>query len=268
MKICKEALGVDGDTTRKLRAALRNEAFERWSGQPYQGIGVRHFKTYPKVNRFMMARSSLSMSEWVAALKLNINYANLAGVPGVNGESSSAPSIRCRRCGNENETITHVLGTCDFGHDRRVERHHVVKRRIHALLQDNGFVCVDEASCTDKMGSSRRIDILAFDTKSDRAFIIDPTIRFEKNEDIDEVVQKEKERIYRGCIQDLSRRYEQFGKRDFEVIGLWWGSRGTVSKGVDTFFGRFKLNKNVLPEIAESVLIASLRMLHHHIYGA
>ena len=118
------------------------------------------------------------------------------------------------------------------------------------------------------MGSSRRIDILAFDTKSERAFIIDPTIRFEKNEDIDEVVQKEKERIYRGCIQDLSRRYEQFGKRDFEVIGLWWGSRGTVSKGVETFFGRFKLKKKVLPEIAESVLVASLRMLHHHIYGA
>ena len=57
----------------------------------------------------MMTRSNLSSSEWVAALKLNINYANVAGVPGVNTEHRSAPSIRCRRCGNETETIPHRL---------------------------------------------------------------------------------------------------------------------------------------------------------------
>src|SRR5699024_10892523 len=152
-------------------------------------------KTYPKANKFMMARSSLSTSEWVAALKLNTNYANLAGVPGVSGECSSASSIRCRRCGSENETIPHVLGACDFSHERRTERHHVVKRRLQALLQAQGLVCIDEATCVDKDGSSRRVDILAFDTKSDRAYIIDPTIRFETNEDLDDVVKKEKERI-------------------------------------------------------------------------
>ena len=268
MRICREALGVEADTTRKLRAALRNDAYERWSAQPYQGIGVMHFKTYPKANKFMMARSSLSTSEWVAALKLNTNYANLAGVPGVSGECSSASSIRCRRCGSENETIPHVLGACDFSHERRTERHHVVKRRLQVMLQEQGLVCIDEATCVDKDGSSRRVDILAFDPKSDRAYIIDPTIRFETNEDLDDVVKQEKERIYRGCIRDLSKRYQQYGKRDFEVIGLWWGARGAISKGVDAFFGRFNLDKKALPDIAESVLVASLRMLHHHIYGA
>ena len=161
-----------------------------------------------------------------------------------------------------------VLGACDFSHERRTERHHVVKRRLQALLQAQGLVCIDEATCVDKDGSSRRVDILAFDPKSDRAYIIDPTIRFETNEDLDDVVKKEKERIYRGCIRDLSKRYQQYGKCYFEVIGLWWGARGTISKGVDAFFGRFNLDKKALPDIAELVLVASLRMLHHHIYGA
>ena len=267
MRICKEALGVEGDTTRKLRALLRQDAFERWSNQPYQGIGVKHFEAFPKSNKFMMARTSLSSSEWVAAIKLNTNYANLAGVPGVNTEHRSASSIRCRRCGNENETIPHVLGACDFGENLRNERHHSIKRRINTLLQDIGFTCIDEAACTDKNGSCRRIDILAFEPNSDRAYLIDPSVRFETNEDMDAVVQKEKERIYRGCIQDLSRRYQHHGKRKFEVIGLWWGSRGTISKGVVKFFDRFKLNKKLLPEMAESVLVSSIRMLHHHIYS-
>ena len=268
MRICKEALGVEGGSTRKLRAQLRNDAFEKWSGQPYQGIGVKHFETYPKANRFMMTRLSLSSSEWVAALKLNINYANVAGVPGVNTEHRSAPSIRCRRCGNETETIPHVLGACDFGENRRTERHHVIKRRLQALLQAKGFVCIDEATCTDKNGSNRRIDILAFDPNSDKAYLIDPSVRYETNEDLNTLVQKDKEKTYRSCFNDLSRRYQQYGKRDFEVIGLWWGSRGTISEGVKNFFKRFKLNMKVLPEMAEAVLISSIRMLHHHIYSS
>ena len=269
MRICKEALDVDGDTSRKLRLQLRNLAFERWSNQMYQGSGVKHFKTYPKANRFLIKRSKLSSSEWVAALKLNINYANLAGVPGVNTEHRSAPSIRCRRCaGNETETIQHVLGACEFGENRRTERHHVIKRRLQSLLQAKGFICIDEASCIDKYGSCRRIDILAFEPNSDRAYLIDPTVRYETNEDMDLIVQNEKAQIYRGCIQDLNRRYHQYGKREYEVIGLWWGARGTISSGVIQFFDRFKLDKKLLPELAENILISSIRMLHHHIYSA
>ena len=269
MQICKDALAVDGNTVWKLRSSCRELAFEKWSKQMYQGVGVRHFKTYPKANQFLVKRTNLSSSEWVASIKLNINYANLAGVPGVDTEHRSAPSIRCRRCaGSETETIPHVLGACEFDENRRTEHHHVIKPRLQALLQDKGFACFDEATCTDMNGSCRRIDILAFDPASDKAYIIDPTVRYETNEDMDLVVQKEKRRIYRGCIQDLSRRYRQFGEREFEVIGLWWGARGTISTGVIQFFDRFKLDKKMLPELAETIMISSIRMLHHHIYSA
>src|ERR1700744_2901413 len=80
---CIQALNVVGDSTKTLRAALRNESFEKWCKLKYHGSGVIHYKTCTTSNDFVYNKNSLSSSEWVAAIKLNVNYANLNGVPGV-----------------------------------------------------------------------------------------------------------------------------------------------------------------------------------------
>ena len=211
-----------------------------------------------------MGKSTLSCSEWVAAVKLNTNYANLAGVPGTNSFASN----RCRRCHSEIETPSHVLGACDFGGNQRNERHHAVKYKLNALLKAKGLECFDEASCVDNSGSKRRIDILAFDPKSNKAFLIDPTVRFETNRDMDSIVQKDKADIYEHCYKDLAERYKQYGIREYEVIGLWIGARGTISSSMVDFFDRFQLDKSKLPAIAEMVLSVSIRIIHHHIYAS
>jgi hypothetical protein len=263
MTICKEALGQDGLTARKLRESLREEAFGRWSGQLWQGVGVRHYREYPRANQFTTNKNSLSCSEWTAAIKLNVNYANLAGVPGVEGHKSN----RCRRCGNETETPSHVLGMCPFGEVMRLARHNKVKNRLSELLRQKGFTCIEEAFCIDTDGRRRFVDILAFAPDSDEAYIIDPTIRFETNNDLGLAVQEEKQNIYEPCIPDLVDKYRNFGHREFQVLGLWWGARGTVPAQVVTFFQRFKLDKKMIPLMAETVLTDSIRMLHRHIYG-
>src|SRR5699024_1678603 len=94
MQACKQALGVEGDTTRRLRGALREKAFQDWCRLSYAGSGVLHYKTYTKANRFMVDKSSLTCSQWTAAIKLNVNYANLAGVKGTKSHGTD----RCRRC--------------------------------------------------------------------------------------------------------------------------------------------------------------------------
>ena len=264
MSACKEALQVEGHTARQLRIAVREREFETWSRLPYAGVGVKHYKIHPQANRFVCNKSSLSSSEWVAAIKLNFHYANLAAVPGAKDQASSR---FCRRCGNENETIGHVLGACEFGANRRNDRHHALKYKLAELLRENGFHTVDEAPCVDANGSNRRVDILAFDPKSNRAFIIDPTVRFETNREMDDEVQSEKSSTYEPCIPDLKERYRQFGDREFEVIGVWMGARGTVGTSLVGLFERFGLPKKQIPDLAEKVLSASLRMLHHHIYS-
>ena len=108
---------------------------------------------------------------------------------------------------------------------------------------------------------------ISFDPRTDEAYVIDPSVRFETNRDMDAEVQDDKVRIYRGCIQDLARRYRHYGERKFEVIGLWFGSRGAIGTGVLEFFERFRLDKKILPRIAEEILVASIGMINHHIYA-
>ena len=143
-----------------------------------------------------------------------------------------------------------------------------MKHRLNALLTEKGFTCHDEVECVDEDGSNRRIDILAIDPgDANKAYIIDPTVRYETNDDLDTIVQIEKARIYEPCIEDVKRRYPQYAQRDFEVIGLWFGSRGSIGKGVKNFFKKFKLEKKHIPDIAETVLADSINILHNHIYS-
>ena len=264
MDSCKEALGVKGETPRELRKAWRTEEYENWCKMNYASMGVKHYAIHPRANRFVSEKCGLSGSEWTAAIKLSFNYANLAGVPG-----TQMSNRYCRRCGNgEIETIAHVLGKCAFGLNRRIARHHTLKHKLANMLREKGLYTVDEAYCEDQAGSSRFIDILAFQPGTNRAYIIDPTIRFEGNDDMDKTVREEKERIYRPCIPDLGERYKAYGRREFEVLGIWLGARGTVGRSLVELFERFGLDKSKLPELAETALTDSIRIIHHHIYAA
>ena len=199
----------------------------------------------------------------------NIDIAKLAGVPYVDLTGRPLLSDKCIRCDdNETETIFHVLGKCHFGELMRNRRHDEVKTKLAGLLEAKGFTCDLEVSCQDQNGTGRRIDIFAYKQGSRKAYMIDPTVCYETNDDLDTEVQAEKDRRYRGCIQDLKWKYRRYDLQEIEVIGLWWGARGTVSKGVLSFFNRFQLDKKELPDMAVKTLKASLRMLHHRIYGS
>ena len=79
---------------------------------------------------------------------------------------------------------------------------------------------------------------------------------------MDHLVQQEKASIYDQCFRDIARRYPQYEEYQFETIGLWFGATSVLN-----FWHRFGLDKKLLPDIAESILAASVRMLHHHIYS-
>ena len=265
MTSCRQTLGIEGKTARELRSAWRANEFKAWCEMDYAGAGVRHYETHPKSNRFVSEKSGLSGNEYTAAIKLNFNYANLRGIP---GQQKPGQSRFCRRCDKgEIETLGHVLGSCPFGLNRRNARHHALKHKLAELLRQRGFHTVDEAFCKDDIGANRFIDIVAFDTKSNRAYIIDPTVRLETNADIDSIVREEKKQIYEPCISDLEKRFESYGKREFEVLGLWMGAKGTISPSLLEFFERFDLDRNLLPDLAEQTLSHSIRMIHHHIYS-
>ena len=110
----------------------------------------------------------------------------------------------------------------------RQARHDKVKHQLTDLLRQKGFHCEEEKQCTDQAGSIRRVDIVAFEPNSNKAYIIDPAC-----------VNKQRcgyrsprgqraavSRLFRLTQPDL--RSEIWPLRDFEVIGLWMGARGTL----------------------------------------
>lgn len=225
---------------------------------------MTHFQTYTTTNRYIYTKSSLSSSEWTAAIKLNVNYANPNGVPG-----SSNTSNFCRRCNRQKEIPSHVIGSCPFNSTQIIICHHRVKHTIKKKLEDKGFECFEEVHAYDSEGNNRFSDIIAFDKKTNAAYIIDPTVRFETNDPKqDEGVQAEEKSIYESCAEYYENKYSpKYGVRNWEVIGLWFGRRGTIGNSVIDFFNRFKLNKALINEISEQILIDSIRILHLHIYS-
>ena len=267
MNLCKRILAVEGTNTRQLRRALRERSFADWAKLSYAGVGVKHNRLYPKANSAIMARQNLSCAKWVEAIKLSFGYANLKGVPGV-GEKTM-PN-RCRRCDNETETVSHVLGYCHFMSRQRIARHDALKFSLKKMLKANGMKVKHEAECKSTTGDNHRVYLVAFPmhTNTDKAYIIDPTIRWEDNKDVGAEVHAEKRRIYEPCIPFLKQRFAAaFGNREYEVIGLWMGARGTISKNMVEFFDRFQLDRRKLLELSNTVVWDSLDMLHNHIYA-
>lgn len=265
MDQCRKTLNVAGDSSRSLRAALRNESFDKWCNLKYQGSGVIHFKNHTPSNDFVYNKNTLSSSEWVSAIKLNSNYANLNGVPGI-GSSSNL----CRKCGKESETIPHVIGRCPSNNLLITSRHHSIKNQIADQLRTKGFTCFEEVYAIDSEGRSRFSDIIAFQHNSTKAYIIDPTIRYETNDiSQDQNIKDEKENIYSKCIPFYNEKYmESFGERDWCVRGLWFGSRGTFGNSVIEFFREVKLDNSVLKQMSEEILSKTIHIINAHIYSS
>ncbi|KAJ4452070.1 hypothetical protein ANN_03586 [Periplaneta americana] len=129
---------------------------------------------------------------------------------------------RCRHCHNEVETLAHVLGSCPHNENLRNARHHQVRSIIAIALKDADYNTFEEVHGLSVTGSTRRIDIIAFKESTRSGFIIDPTVRFETNEEQPAEVDKEKKNIYNSTIPDYLQKYQL---KELEVIGLLVGAR-------------------------------------------
>ena len=121
----------------------------------------------------------------------------------------------------------------------------------------------------DSDGSRKFSDIVAFPKNDTQAFIIDPTVRFESNDPNQSFqVATEKHTLYSKCEDCYNSKFsKQYGHRHFLVYGLLFGPRGTPSEAAVSFFKTFQLEDNELVAICENILIASIHIIHHHIYG-
>ena len=122
-----------------------------------------------------------------------------------------------------------------------------------------------QASADDGGSQNRRADIVAIDRRRDRAMILDPTLRWESNdENQDKAVNDEKRSIYLPTVPFFREKY---GIANWEVFGLWFGVRGTASAFLCDFFKRFGLSRSELSDLCLTVLRDTLHIVHRHLYA-
>ncbi|KAJ4434582.1 hypothetical protein ANN_23144 [Periplaneta americana] len=74
----------------------------------------------------------------------------------------------------------HVLGSCPHGEVLRNSRHHRIRSMIAEQFRSINFQVFEEVHGLADNGSTRRIDIIAIPPNNNNGYIIDPTVRFEK----------------------------------------------------------------------------------------
>src|ERR1700755_1673066 len=139
----------------------------------------------------------------------------------------------------------------------------------YSITARQSFPCFEEVHGIDSDGQSRFSDIIAFDTKKKKAYIIDPTIRYETSDtEQDSKIVEEKSSIYEKCIPFYKEKYaNSFEIQEWFVRGLWFGRRGTFGESVLKFFDEMKLDKSVLKTIGEDILSDTIHIINNHIYN-
>ncbi|KAJ4450183.1 hypothetical protein ANN_01590 [Periplaneta americana] len=180
----------------KVRSRLRDLEFKTWCELPNKGKGVELF-----ANRWITHHKGLTCSEWRDALKMAGNVAAVRAIPGRTMDNN------CRHCGSEIETLPHVLGSCPHGEALRNTRHYKVRSAIAQALRNTRFTVFEEVHGLSTTGSTRRIDMIAFQDHR-RGFTINPTVRFEIYKSQPQDVHKEKQFIYEPTITYYQEKYK------------------------------------------------------------
>lgn len=240
-----------------LRKLVRMDEFKKWCDLPVKGKGVVLFAEVPYANSWLKNRKGISSGEWITALKMN---GDVAAVRALHGRSQDGHRCRNTFC-YEIETLAHVLGFCAKGELLRIQRHNDVRTAIADAFREEGWNVVEEVSCIATNGSNRRIDILIHD--GDNGFILDPTIRMENNQNQANEVNEEKQSIYVPCVDYFQKIYKL---NDIEVIGLFFGARGTITNFIENFRKCFKLKKELIVKIVLIIVKYSIRILNNHIF--
>ncbi|KAJ4443032.1 hypothetical protein ANN_04682 [Periplaneta americana] len=172
-------------------------------GRPFQdGEKVLRCSEVTAANSWIANKKGLSTSEWISSLKITANLAAVRSIPG-----RSLDATRCRHGCPEIETLAHVLGFCEQGLLLRNSRHHLVRSKIAAALRTKGWIVGEEISCLAENGSTRRVDILAYNADTKQGIIVDPTVRFEVGCHQSAEVHLEKKSIYEPTVNYFKLKY-------------------------------------------------------------
>jgi hypothetical protein len=256
--------GSGRQLTTALRKELRYRGYIEWTEMTQKGQGVIQYQQVPAANKWISKKTGMTTAQWLSGLKMTANVVAVRTLPGRELKPQGQNcNTHCRRCGDEPEFLSHVLGHCRLNMNLVTARHNRVRTMIANGFRSKGFTVHEEVTCYDTDLQLRRCDILVIDDKKKTGLLIDPTIRFEHSDgDQFADVDREKKDIYEPCVSYL---VDEYALTSISVHGLYFGARGTIVRPVADFFRKHQLPTSLLTDIVLSIINDSAHIISCHL---
>ncbi|KAJ8675899.1 hypothetical protein QAD02_011685 [Eretmocerus hayati] len=233
-----------------MKETLKQNHAERWAAQELQGQGGKEFQS--KWCNDRLRRPLLKHSRFGEAIKMRTNTLPTK-VSMYRASGRTDGDVSCRRCHVRSQTLGHVLGECISTKACKIYRHDEVKNLIAARSAMRNQVFVEQ-SFRSRTGALLRPDPVV--KNEDRAYIVDVTIRFEREEN-----------LKRGAIEKLNK-YRQLittVKQELnvslvKVLPVVLGSRGAIPLKTEKNLKLLNIRNSDMLTISMIALRSSLEM--------
>ena len=200
------------------RRKKRNEA-EAWASSRTQGHGVKSFKGDKIGNMWLKNPSLMKSSRFIDAIRLRTNT---FGTRVAMARANKRLITVCRRCGEHQETLGHILGQCVNTKPARIKRHDDIVDFLAGALSKRGTV-IKEPTMTDN-GELKKPDIVYHHDGIVK--VLDVTVVYEKDNYLANAAKVKRDK-YDGVAKQMMQR---LSGRSCEVMPIVIGSRGTIPK--------------------------------------
>uniref|UniRef100_A0A914VYJ5 Reverse transcriptase domain-containing protein n=1 Tax=Plectus sambesii TaxID=2011161 RepID=A0A914VYJ5_9BILA len=197
----------DATVTRKpaesqLRDAVRNHYLQRLLAKPDQGKVYDVTASTPASNHYMRNGNFTRFAEWRF-----IHRARLGVVP-LNGcRRFGTGDKRCRRCGEMDETLPHVLNHCRPHFATMTRRHDAILDRLEKATRRAPGTTIRRNQQVPGCNSTLRPDLVLINETEKTFTIVDVTVPFENRSAAFTAARVEKARKY----ADITQHYADLG---------------------------------------------------------
>jgi hypothetical protein len=212
---------LDQDGITRYNKRQKAEELHQWSQLPSKGKSVPSFADDVYRNCWLYEPDLLKPSRYITALRLR---------NGTNGDrvtlhkAVAQPSVRCRRCDAQLETLAHVLGQCTHMKGLVIRRHNSIRDFISkTTAHKDGYMVTEEPSIITAEGTLKP-DLVVIHQK--RVHVVDVTVR---HEDVGYLQNgyNEKHRKYAPLLQILADQHQIEPGRVLPIVIV---TRGAIPK--------------------------------------
>jgi len=240
----------------RLKLRHREENYKMWSTQTVQGAACSVFKGDSVGNEFLLKPWLLKPTRYMTALQFRTD--TTASRASLRRAKIVKPGEdQCRRCGETQETLMHILNVCSHMKQRIIKRHDEIVEILEKESMKKNKSTTAEAML-GITGENLKPDLIVLHQEG--VFVVDVAVGYEREGFVEMACRTKAER-YATLAQALRKRHNV---THGEVVPIVIGSRGAMPKRTIANLGKIGIKgKGLLRTLSLTALRGSLELYYN-----